>query len=144
MKIYISLCSICISLFSFGQEPSLQSIVIEWQELGAPLLLHEEEIKGKNYQLTEVDLNIDLRQQYLRKKDNSMFMMVKKKPKGGTLKHNITQIPKSKTSSFRVSGRAYNSNRTTRYNSSGLKNTAYRDARLFYRSYLYSGTNFEN
>ncbi len=129
MKVFLALLIGSISFLSYGQEDAIQTIAIaiEWEQLSAPLVMHKKEVETQKYQLQEVDLTVDLRQQAF-KKSYTMYIDTPKY-KDISSKYKIA-IPQPKTSGFRVYGNGYNFNT----NKGGIKNTAYKDASL------YSGT----
>ncbi|WP_109300727.1 hypothetical protein [Aquimarina sp. AU474] len=121
MKSFLILFFGSISILSFGQETTIHTI--EWEQLAAPLSLVVEENSVEKYQLLEIDLSIDLREQYLRKKTSILEL-----PQEHFIapKYNVA-IEQPKSFSFRVSGNgSSNSN-----NSGGVKNIAYKDAGFY-------------
>ncbi|WP_074406414.1 MULTISPECIES: hypothetical protein [Aquimarina] len=123
MKVFLVLLIGSISFLSYGQEDAIQTIAIEWEQLSAPLVMHKKEVETQKYQLQEVDLTVDLRQQAF-KKSYTMYIDTPKY-KNISSKYNVA-IPQPKTSGFRVYGNGYNPN-----NKGGIKNTAYKDASLY-------------
>ncbi len=129
MKSFLVIFIGSISFLSYAQENLIQSISIEWEQLSAPISFANKELKTSSYQLMEVNLDIDLRQQALRK-PATMFLE-SPKSKAISPKYNIG-IPQSKTSGFSISGRGYNPNANT---TGGIKNIAYKDASLYSGTY---------
>ncbi|WP_062058465.1 hypothetical protein [Aquimarina longa] len=123
-----------ISFLSYGQENSIQTIHIEWEQLSAPLVLHKKENNTITYQLLEVNLDIDLRQEALRD-DSSMMMITSSKKQNDTSRYNIV-VSKPKTSSFTIQSNGYNPN----INTNGIKNTAYKDASSYSNSFFCPAT----
>ncbi|WP_024769267.1 hypothetical protein [Aquimarina macrocephali] len=124
MKVFLAILIGGISFLSYGQEDVPHTISIEWEQLSAPLVMNKKELKTKKYQLQEVDLTVDLRQQAF-KKSYTMYID-SPKYKDISSKYNVA-IPQPKTSGFRLSGNGYNTNT----NIGGIKNTAYKDASLY-------------
>ncbi len=128
MKVFLTILIASISFLSYSQENAIKSIAIEWEQLSTPLSLVKEESKavGK-YQLLEIDLSVNLREQYYMRKNTAPIMYLPEN-KFVSTSYNVA-IPQPKTSSigFTISGNGYNSNN----NSGGIKNTAYKDASLY-------------
>ncbi len=125
MKIFLIALITSISFLSYGQENAIHSIAIEWEQLSAPLSVAKKELKTEKYQLLEVNLTIDLREQYLRKNTSIMYLPPNQFVQS---KYNVA-IPQPKTSKmgFTVSG-----NGNTNLNTTGrIKNIAYKDASLY-------------
>ncbi len=121
MKSFLILIFGSISILSFGQENTIHKI--EWEQLGAPISLIAKENSVEKYQLLEVDLSVDLREQYLRKQTSILEL-----PQEQFIapKYNVA-IEQPKSFSFRVSGNgASNLN-----NNGGVKNIAYKDAGFY-------------
>ncbi len=128
MKILFTMLIGCISFWSYGQEKTLQSIQIEWEQLSAPLSLNTKSSSEINkYKLLEVNLDIDLRKQYLRKDTSSMMILPENKYIQSDYYVAIPG-PQNKNFSFTISG---NGNSSSTNNSGGIKNTAYKDAGLY-------------
>ncbi|MBQ0733185.1 hypothetical protein [Aquimarina celericrescens] len=116
-----------ISFLSYGQENNIKSITIAWEQLGAPLSLVNDNSNINTYQLLEVDLSVDLRQQYLKKNASPMMLLPDNKSIQSEYNFSFPQ-PKKGNVGFSVSGNGYNAN----VNSTGeIKNTAYKDASLY-------------
>lgn len=129
MKIFLVVFIGSISFISYAQENPIQTIAIEWEQLSAPLSNANKELKTTTYQLMEVNLDVDLRQQGLRKQA-TMFLDLPKS-KAISSKYNVA-IPQPKLSGFTVFGSGYNPNTNT---TGGIKNTAYKDASLYSGAY---------
>ncbi|MEW7291908.1 hypothetical protein [Aquimarina sp. 2304DJ70-9] len=128
MKVFLTILIGTISFLTYGQENTITSITIAWEQLNTPLSLVKEESKAVDkYKLIEIDLSIDLREQYYMKKNTAPIMYLPRN-KFVSTSYNIA-IPQPKTGSigFTVSGNGYNSNN----NAGGIKNTAYKDASLY-------------
>ncbi len=126
MKTFLTLLIASFSLVSFGQENATPTIVIAWEQLSAPLLIHPKKESVEKYELLKVDLSVDLRKQYL--KENSLPIMYL--PENQYVEQEYTiAFPQSNTNTpnFTISGNGYNSNS----NNGGIKNTAYKDASLY-------------
>ncbi len=124
----------CFCCISYGQETKSKSIIIEIEDiqlekLGAPLsFITKNTPETSKYQLQKVDLSIDLREQYLRKK-NKVTTMYLPENKFVNAKYNVAiPQPQTKRTSFSISGNGYGNSNT---NSSGIKNIAYKDASLY-------------
>ena len=129
MKISLTILIICICFISHGQENSISSITIEWEELSAPLSIEKSESKISEYQLLEVNLSVDLRKQSL-SKDYTMLLDSPKYKDISSI-HTVSSS-KSKSSRFTISGSGYNFNTNT----GNLKNNAYKDASIYlYNNY---------
>ncbi len=127
MKIFITLFISSISFLSYGQENTIRPITIALEYLSAPLVISQKETTAQKYKLLEVDLSVNLREQYLRKNKSMMYLPEKQyiQPE-----YNVA-IPQSNSDSkvgFTISGNGYNSNLNT---TGGIKNTAYKDASLY-------------
>ncbi len=126
MKIFLALVIGSVSFLSYAQENTIESISIEWEQLVAPLSLHTKSVPNK-YQLLEVDLSVNLREQYLNKDASSLMILPENKFIQPNYNVAIPQ-PKTKNTGFSISGNGYNSNLNT---SGRIKNTAYKDAGLY-------------
>ncbi len=127
MKIFLVLFIACFSLTAYGQENITDKISIPWEELSAPLTITKNELKTKKYQLQEVDLSVDLRQQYLRK--NTSIMLLPKNQFIQTEYNVVISQPKISNTGFTISGNGYSSSNLN--NNGRIKNTAYEDAGLY-------------
>lgn len=121
MKLFLTILITSIGLVSYGQENSLSSITIEWEELSTPLSMERNEFETTKYQLLEVNLDVDLRRQSLRKSYTMLMESPQYKDVSSIYKANS---PKSKKSGFTISGNGYN----FKTNIDGLKNNAYKNA----------------
>ncbi len=129
MKIFLVLLIACFSLTAYGQENITDKISIPWEELSAPLIITKNELKTKKYQLQEVDLSVDLRQQYLRKNTFSIMHLPQNKFIQAEYNAFILQPKKTNSVGFKISGNGYNASNLN--NNGRLKNTAYKDASLY-------------
>ncbi len=137
MKFLLTILIVSICFVSYGQEDNLSSIAIEWEELSAPLSFEKSEFEITKYQLLEVNLNIDLRRQSLRKS----YTMLMDSPKYKDVSSIYTvKSPKSKSSGFTISGNGSNFNTTN----SSIKNNAYRDAGIYLYNNHYNPYNTTN
>ncbi|TSE04070.1 MULTISPECIES: hypothetical protein [Aquimarina] len=129
MKIFLAVFIGSISFLSYAQENPIQTISIEWEQLSAPISFANKALPTTTYQLMEVNLDIDLRQQALRK-PATMFLELPKS-KIVSPKYSVA-IPQPKTSGFTISGSGYNPNTNA---AGGIKNIAYKDASLYSGAY---------
>ena len=129
MKIILIAFIGSIGLLSYGQENMMTTFkmdIIKFEELSMPLAFAKKEVNTKKYQLQEVNMHIDLREQAFKKKYT--MLIEAPKYKDVTSKYNVV-VPKQKTSSFTISGSGYNPSANTA--SGGIKNTVYKDAGLY-------------
>ncbi len=136
MRVFLAILIAGIGFSSYGQENVIHAISIEWEQLSAPLSIAENEYKTNKYQLLEVDLTVDLRQQAFRK---SYTMYIDPpKYKDISSKYTITS-PRQKTSGFTITG-SRNTSNVNNILGGGLKNTAYKDANPYNGAYYFSRT----
>lgn len=134
MRLFLTALIISISFLCDAQENTLHSISIPWEDLSAPLLSYQEISNATKYQLQEVDLSINLREQYIRKNEPPMMYLPKNKFIQSNFHVALPQQGTQKTTGFRISG-SNNFNSNQNYPGGTLKNTAYRDATLYNRTF---------
>ncbi|GGX28242.1 hypothetical protein [Aquimarina muelleri] len=128
MKAFLIAIIASIGFASYGQENSLNSVAIEWEELSAPLSIEKNESEIHKYELLEVNLSVDLRRQSLRKNYTMFIDTPKYKDVSSVYK---IKPSTSKSSGFTISGNGSNLNTNT----GRLKNTAYKDAGIYLHNY---------
>ncbi len=110
-----------IGCLSFGQEIEIKTISFE--RLSEPISLVQKEDPSQKYQLMEVNLTVDVRQQALRK--SAPILELPKEQFIAPL-YNVS-IPQPGAFSLRVSGSGFNNTQ----NNGGVKNIAYKDAGFY-------------
>ena len=148
MKIILGLLLGCISFISFGQENPIQTIdwneldaklsennlnyTIEYMEIIPSLSFVNQIVSTGTYYLMEVNLAIDLRQQYL-KKDTPILLLPENKFIQSGYTFSIPSTPKN-NAQITITGNGGYSNSSSG-GSNTVKNTVYRDASTYTGTY---------
>ncbi len=111
-------------MLSFGQEQKTNFIAVAWEQLSAPLTIHEEELATDTYTLLEVNLAIDLREQFFEKNNPPLMYIPQNKFVQPSYSINVSK-PKTSTTGFSFSGR---STINSQHKTHGIRNTAYQEA----------------